>query len=386
MTAMTMLVTCMMILCVDFPICPRRFAKTHSYGFSLMDTGTGFAVALSALAGTRAMLDLHKPANMGLMIYRSVLPLFSLGVIRTCAVCLLRYHQSPTEYGLHWNFFFTIAFVRLFSIVITANPVSKQWLKKGTHLKRASFLVCASLISLACSAYVDHAVGFNMISDRCWPSVESRSRSLFLANVEGLSSFPGYLTIYFLSSACLVIIQLLMTNAGVYGPRYCLLCVISFGLSIAFTFGLYLHLFGWRTISRRFASPSYIAFIMFISTIACLLIVFIHYVQSYFVHRLNIRTYPSSALVHSLSRNAVAYFILSNLTTGLVNTLMDTLRFLPADAQINQSTGTFPFDLWSAASQLFILFSYTVVCLFVTVLRSPKSDWLKYMRMNNMVN
>ncbi|KAF7256274.1 hypothetical protein EG68_06122 [Paragonimus skrjabini miyazakii] len=335
-----------------------------------MDTGTGFAVALSALAGTRTMLDSRKSANMRLMIYRSVLPLFSMGAVRTCAVCLLRYHQSPMEYGLHWNFFFTIAFVRFFSIVITANPFSKQWLNKGTHLKRASFLVCAALISLTCSAYVDHAVGFNMMSDRCWPSVESRSRSLFLANVE----------------ACLVIIQLLMTNAGAYGSGYCLLPVISFGSSIVFTFGLYLQLVGWRTISRRFASPSYIAFIIFISTIVGLLIVFIHYVQSYFVHRLNIRTYPSSALVHSLSRNAVTYFLLSNLTTGLVNTLMDTLRFLPADAQINQSTGTFPFDFWSAASQLSILFSYTVVCLFVTVLRSPKSDWLKYVRINNMVN
>ncbi|KAF8565909.1 hypothetical protein P879_10867 [Paragonimus westermani] len=375
-----------MILSIDFPICPRRFAKTHSYGFSLMDTGTGFAVALSALAGTRAMLDSRKPTNMGLMMYRSVLPLFGLGAIRTCAVCLLRYHQSPTEYGLHWNFFFTIAFVRFFSIIMTTNPFSKQWLNTGRHLKRASFLVCAALISLACSAYVDHKVGLNMIFDRCWPSLESRSRSLFLANVEGLSSFPGYLTIYFLSSACLVIIQLLTNNAGAYGPGYCLLRVTSFGVLVAFTFGVYLHLSGWRTISRRFASPSYIAFIMFISTIAGLLIVFIHYVQSYFAHRLHIRTYPSSALVHSLSRNAVAYFILSNLITGLVNTLMDTLRFLPADAQFNQSTGTFPFDFWSATSQLFILLSYTMVCLVVTVLRSPKSDWLKYVRMNDMVN
>ena len=35
-----------------------------------------------------------------------------------CSVTLLGYHENVTEYGTHWNFFFSLASVRLLSSLI----------------------------------------------------------------------------------------------------------------------------------------------------------------------------------------------------------------------------------------------------------------------------
>ena len=49
---------------------------------------------------------------------RYVLPLFLLGMLRLLTVKSTGYQEHVSEYGVHWNFFFTVAFVR----------VSNSWL------------------------------------------------------------------------------------------------------------------------------------------------------------------------------------------------------------------------------------------------------------------
>eukprot|EP00249_Psilotum_nudum_P007128 c20322_g1_i2 orf=964-1671(-) len=49
-----MLMTCISILAVDFPVYPRRYAKTETYGTGLMDVGVGSFVVANALVSRQA--------------------------------------------------------------------------------------------------------------------------------------------------------------------------------------------------------------------------------------------------------------------------------------------------------------------------------------------
>ena len=53
-TGSNVLITCLAILAVDFRIFPRRFAKTETFGLSLMDVGVGTFIISSAITSRYA--------------------------------------------------------------------------------------------------------------------------------------------------------------------------------------------------------------------------------------------------------------------------------------------------------------------------------------------
>lgn len=126
------------ILAVDFSLFPARFAKTEREGASLMDLGCGSFVFVGGLVTREAT---GKPASF-LAAVRSAVPLFVLGVSRLVAVRASGYAVPIGEYGRDWNFFFSLAAVRLMSALL---PVPASWGWRGA----VSAAVAAALLAQA---------------------------------------------------------------------------------------------------------------------------------------------------------------------------------------------------------------------------------------------
>ena len=107
-----LLSTAVAILGVDFVVFPRRLAKTEQFGVSPMDAGVGgfmFAAALTSPAARRSGPAGRPPTSSLLASVRRQLPVLLLGCLRLLAVKAANYQEHVTEYGVHWNFFFTLA-------------------------------------------------------------------------------------------------------------------------------------------------------------------------------------------------------------------------------------------------------------------------------------
>ncbi|XP_028125113.1 uncharacterized protein At4g17910-like isoform X3 [Camellia sinensis] len=114
-----MIVTCLCILAVDFKIFPRRHAKTETYGTSLMDLGVGSFVLANSLVSRQARgFSTLKLRNA----LQSTSPLIILGIARLVSTAHVDYQVHVGEYGVHWNFFFTLAAVSILTSIINVPP------------------------------------------------------------------------------------------------------------------------------------------------------------------------------------------------------------------------------------------------------------------------
>ena len=113
------LFTAIAILAVDFTIFPRRLAKAETYGSGLMDVGVGTFMMAHGVTAPESRCQSNKSLSprsyvkLLLATLRNILPLLVIGLLRLMIVKSTDYQEHVTEYGVHWNFFFTIAFVRV---------------------------------------------------------------------------------------------------------------------------------------------------------------------------------------------------------------------------------------------------------------------------------
>ena len=114
--AYVLIATAIGILAVDFVIFPRRFAKAETYGVGLMDVGVGAFVISNSIVAPEARGVSTRNESLFSSVLRSIkssLPLLLLGFMRLAAVKSTDYQEHVSEYGTHWNFFFTLFVVRV---------------------------------------------------------------------------------------------------------------------------------------------------------------------------------------------------------------------------------------------------------------------------------
>ena len=328
-------VTCLAILAVDFKIFPRRFAKVETWGTSLMDVGVGSFVFSAGLVSARPILQARyagKSSSFGSQLisaFRASLPLLALGFIRLYSVKGLDYAEHVTEYGVHWNFFFTLAllppFVALLQSVSAVIPYAGliSILMSGLY---QTFLEYTSL-----KAYILTAPRTGLLSQ----------------NREGVFSFWGYLAI-FLAGQTLGF-DVLPRNPSQtpvtesYSQQRKRLLIRVAGWSILWSSLFYLmtsYKIGFAfQVSRRLANQPYV---LWVSAFNCGQITTFCLIETIFfpgVYMAANRTLETreceratSRILRSFNRNGLAIFLLANLLTGLVNLTLDTLSMGQAGA------------------------------------------------------
>ena len=191
-----MVVTCLAILAVDFPIFPRRFAKVETWGTSLMDLGVGSFVFSAGVVSARSLAKSEQLASSGgggasgpkptsfltrfAQALRHSIPLLILGFIRLWSVKGLDYAEHVTEYGVHWNFFFTLGLLPPFAEL--SDTITRRLVKR--------YEILAVLLA------VGYEITLNNTELLRYILVSPRGPDLLSKNREGVFSFIGYLSIF----------------------------------------------------------------------------------------------------------------------------------------------------------------------------------------------
>ncbi|MCO5566128.1 hypothetical protein L7F22_019804 [Adiantum nelumboides] len=382
-----MLMTIICILAVDFKVFPREFAKCETWGTSLMDLGVGSFVfslgIISAAPLLRSPSQRFKPMRFQLLRdARKSLPMILLGGVRVIMVKGVDYPEHVSEYGVHWNFFITLALLPFF----------------GTILRPFAKLARFSTIGLILS--VLHQILLSMTDLGFWASSNNVARvGLIAQNKEGLASLPGYLAIFLLGldAGHYVLprdpyLAYRRLTASRQKEKTDKLVMLLISYSVLWWGAYYLQkLASGGQVSRRLANLPYVVWVVAYNTSFLLAYVAIYMILlqpldenalrqsssaikkgksavrngdggNYNVGTINPSTEAGLAktppLLHALNANAFAVFLLANLLTGLVNITIQTI-------------------FASNSFALFVLLLYLITCLGIASLFQSQGWRLK---------
>ena len=322
-------VTCVAILAVDFRIFPRRFAKVENWGTSLMDMGVGSFVFTAGVVGARDILKQRMTpktqsfASQFITSLRHALPLWILGFVRLYSVKKVNYAEHVTEYGVHWNFFFTLAllppFVAIFQAIVSSE---------------LSFTILSLLLATAYEALLDltELKKFVLTAPRT---------DLLSQNREGIFSFIGYLSIFLAGQATGIYaliresptsssksIAKRLRDSSVFMKlvRWCVIWTILF---VASTNLYVLNL----DVSRRLANLPYVLWVISFNTLQLVLFCGVETAIFPDIYKSEDRATETkkckdvtSGVLQAFNRNGLAIFLIANLLTGLVNLTVPTIH------------------------------------------------------------
>lgn len=320
-----MVITCLAILAVDFKIYPRRFAKVENWGTSLMDLGVGSFVFSGGLVGARPILKEQyagRTSKLSTRFYSSLrhaLPLITLGIIRLYSVKGLDYAEHVTEYGVHWNFFFTLAFIPPFVAIF-----------------QSAFQLIPSYALLAIILGSLYQIVLEYTSLKAFILTAPRT-DLISKNREGIFSFFGYLAIFLAGQAAgmFVLPRNSMHTGGPLAQRKRLLMTMGAWSGVWIT--LYMFTTNYKyglamSVSRRLANLPYF---LWVSAFNCSQLTAFCLVETIFFSAAHKSTdaktekenyeRSTSRVLEAFNRNGLAIFLIANVLTGLVNLTISTL-------------------------------------------------------------
>ncbi|XP_045381528.1 phosphatidylinositol-glycan biosynthesis class W protein [Lemur catta] len=336
--------TAVAILAVDFPVFPRRFAKTELYGTGAMDFGVGgfvFGTAMVCLEIRRK--DYIKGSRFYYFtksLY-TVWPLIFLGIGRLVIIKSIGYQEHITEYGVHWNFFFTMIVVRMITLLLLIIfPLNKSW-----------------IVALSISILYQLALDFTPLKRLILYGTDGSGTRVGLlnANREGVISSLGYVAIYMAGVQTGLYVHKNRSHIKDLIKVACFLLLAAISLFIS----LYIVQVNVEAVSRRMANLAFCIWIVASSLILLGSLLLGDIILSFakflikgalvpcswkLIHspvtnkkyseslvseterKVSERKEPSLCLIIALNRKQLIFFLLSNITTGLINLMVDTLH------------------------------------------------------------
>lgn len=294
-----------------------------------MDVGVGSFIVANGLVGSTS---LGSTANRQRILIK-ISPVLLLGVVRLIAVKMANYHEHVTEYGIHWNFFFTLAAVKAASayIKLSIRPV---------FFSLALLLVYELGLKLGLENWI-----LNELTPR---------NNLISANREGLFSFLGYLSLYY---AALELGDYLRQPRAVF-KDWLHAFVVLVSLTFITWIGLQISQVVFGSPSRRLANFSFCVWMVGRDKFSLLFFFFfLHYfraMQFQMTFNLGMMScyllvdlllvaldarrdtkaeqesclpvFREPYLMRFINYNGLVFFLAANLLTGLVNKTFDTIR------------------------------------------------------------
>lgn len=319
--------TAISILAVDFSVFPRRYAKTETYGTGVMDVGVGAFVFANGLVSPEARRKDASGSKMSHLTKQliSVWPLFALGIARMASIKMSDYQEHVTEYGVHWNFFFTLAMVRVVaSSLFVIVPVSYSW-----------------VVALLISIFYQLTLEMSGLKAFLMHNTD-RHRDLIHANKEGIFSVVGYLAIYM--AGVQVGLHVMQPRSEV---RECLRSLFKLLIGSSVLYGTsYLCQALVEPVSRRMANLPFCLWSVSQSLLLMTLTGLGDLVLLLSKTTSGCQCIPSSwdlckpksdnldqksddtdrkCLIQAINRNQLLFFLLANVLTGLTNSTVDTL-------------------------------------------------------------
>jgi phosphatidylinositol glycan class W len=179
--------------------------------------------------------------------------LLIIGILRLISIKSTDYVEHVSEYGVHWNFLFSLVVIKLLACPF------------DLIIRRSS--VRSFLIALILGFYYQYFLSFKNYTG--YMLSNTHRKNLIDANKEGIFSCVGYLAIYlFFQSICLRLTSIIRNNKQIQREstmsfKACFLCILNLALFLAF---FYFMLDFTRTniqdVSRRLCNLGFIFYIV----------------------------------------------------------------------------------------------------------------------------
>jgi glucosaminylphosphatidylinositol acyltransferase len=316
-----MLITCIAILAVDFHAFPRRFAKAEAFGTGLMDAGVGsivvataFACGMKEAAAASAVSNTAGASSSSISnsnyissrerrirrdIYR-LIALAALGLSRPLLTSALNYQRHVGEYGMHWNFFLTLAALRGLTLFVP-------------RVAQGSAVTCGLLgtVVLATHQWLLSSRNFTE-----YIHLESyRKSDLISANKEGIFSLPGYFALHLLGCAVGAVLE------ETAGPSRVQLRAGQRRRVAGIVIAIWVAFFAVSTciqpVSRRACNAAYVLWMLGLNAQSLALLA---------SASAALPTQPLPGLLQAINDSMLPTFLVANVLTGVVNMSIDTMH------------------------------------------------------------